>query len=101
MEIRVCGSTIVNGCCGSGDLFLLSKDKMAMSQAGHRQRREDKLDFRETEKSRPSRSRERKSALDEMQETSDSSRVVLVIVALALVFIAIISYFVAQMPQKP
>ena len=72
-----------------------------MRQAGHQHQREDELDFRETEKSRPSRSREEKSALDDTQEAGDSGRVVLVIVALALVFIAIITYFVAQMPQKP
>ena len=72
-----------------------------MRQAGHQHRREDELDLRETEKSCPSRSREEKSVLDDTQEAGDSSRVVLVIVALALVFIAIITYFVAQMPQKP
>ena len=91
----------IYGRCGSGDLFLLSKDQMAMRQSGHEDRREDGLDFRETEKSRPSRSREEKSALDDTQEAGDSSRVVLVIVALALVFISIITYFVAQMPRKP
>jgi len=68
---------------------------------GGQHRREDELDSRETEKSHPSRNREEKSKLDDTQETADSSRVVLVIVALALVFIAIITYFVAQMPQKP
>ena len=46
-------------------------------------------------------SREQKSGLDDTQEAGDSSRVVLVIVALALVFIGIITYFVVQMPPKP
>ncbi len=100
MEVRICGRAPIYGRCGSGDLFLLSKDQMAMRQAGHQHRREDELDFRETEKSNPSRSREEKSALDDTQEAGDSSRVVLVIVALALVFIAIITYFVAQMPHE-
>ena len=72
---------------------------MALRQAGHQHRREDELDLRETEKSRPSLGREG-SALDDTQEAGDSSRVVLVIVALALVFIAIITYFVAPMPQN-
>ena len=72
-----------------------------MRQGGPQHRREDELDVRETEKSRASWNREEKSELDDTQETGDSSRVVLVIVALALVFIAIITYFVAQMPQKP
>jgi hypothetical protein len=72
-----------------------------MMQAGHQHRREDELDLRETERSPLSRSREQKSVLDDTQEAGDSSKVVLVIVALALVFIAIITYFVAQMPQKP
>jgi hypothetical protein len=71
-----------------------------MREAGPQHRREDELDFRET-KSRPSRTREEKSALDDTQEAGDSARVVPVIVALALVFIVIITYFVAQMPQKP
>ncbi len=72
-----------------------------MRQAGHQHQREDELDFRETEKSYSSQSREQKSALDDTQEAGDSGRVVLVIVALALVFIGIITYFVAQMPTKP
>ena len=101
MEVRVCGSTPVYGVCGSGDLFLLSKDQMAMRQAAHQHRRQDELDLRETEKSRPSPSREEKSVLDDTQGAGDSSRVVLFIVALALVFIMIMTYFVAQMPRKP
>ena len=72
-----------------------------MSQSGHQYQGQNELDFRETEKSRPSRSREEKSALDGTQEAGNSGRVVLVIVALALVFIGIITYFVAQMPMKP
>ncbi len=72
-----------------------------MSQSGHQYQRENELDIRETEKSPPSRSREEKSALDGTQEAANSGRVVLVIVALALVFIGIITYFVAQMPVKP
>ena len=74
---------------------------MAMRQAGHQHRRDDELDARDAEKSRSSRSRGEKLALDGTQEAGDSSRVVLVIVALALVLIAIITYFVAQMPPKP
>ena len=72
-----------------------------MRQAGHQHRRADELDFREAESSDPSRSPEKKSALDHVQEAGDSGRVVTVIVALALLFIAIITYFVAQMPQRP
>ena len=72
-----------------------------MSQSGHEYQRENEFDSRENEKSRASRSREKKAALNGTQEAGDSGRVVLVIVALALVFIGIITYFVAQMPQKP
>jgi hypothetical protein len=68
-----------------------------MSQPGHQYQRENEFD----EKSRPSRSREKESSLDGTQEAGNSGRVVLVIVVLALVFIGIITYFVAQMPQKP
>lgn len=39
-------------------------------------------------------------AIGEDQQSDSPSRVVLVIVALALLFIAIITYFVMQMPQK-
>ena len=70
-----------------------------MRQAGHQHRREDELGCRETKKADPSRSREEQSVLDDTQ--GDSERVVLVIVALALVFIVIMTYFVAQMPLKP
>jgi hypothetical protein len=49
----------------------------------------------------PSRRREENAGFDDTQGTDNSSRVVLVIVALALVFIAIMTYFVAQMPRKP
>ena len=72
-----------------------------MSQSGHHCQRENELDFRETEKSRPSRSRQKESSLDGTQEAGNSGRVVLVIIVLGLVFIGIITYFVAQMPQKP
>ncbi len=40
------------------------------------------------------------SVLDETEGAGDSNRVVLVIVVLALLFIVIITYFVAHMPQK-
>jgi hypothetical protein len=43
----------------------------------------------------------KEAVFDDTQGTGDSSRVVLVIVALALVFIAIITCFVARMPPKP
>jgi hypothetical protein len=72
-----------------------------MRQAGHQHRREDELGCRETKKADPSRSREEQSVLDDTQGAGDSDRVVLVIVALALVFIVIMTYFVAQMPLKP
>jgi len=72
-----------------------------MSQSGHQYQRENGFDFRETEKSRPSRSREEKSALDGTQEAGNSGKVVLVMVVLALIFIEIITYFVARMPMKP
>ena len=101
MEIWVCGCSTIHGCGGFGDLFILSKDKMAMRQAEHQDRKEDELGSREPAKSTPSRKREEKLAFDDMPGRSDSSKVVLVIVALALVFIAIITYFVAQMPRKP
>ncbi|MGA9773987.1 MAG: hypothetical protein WBV94_33460 [Blastocatellia bacterium] len=39
-------------------------------------------------------------AVGESQQTDSPSRVVLVIVMLALIFIAMITYFVMQMPQK-
>ena len=71
-----------------------------MRQAGHQHRREDEQG-RETEKGDPSRSREEQSVLDDTQEAGDSDRVVLVIVALVLLFIVIMAYFVAQMPPKP
>jgi hypothetical protein len=38
---------------------------------------------------------------DPHQPAGDSGKVVWVIVALALIFIATISYFVAQMPRRP
>ena len=101
MEVRVCGLTPVYGRCGSGDLFLLSKDQMAMRQAGHQHRREDELGCQESKKADLSRSREEQSVLDDTQGAGDSDRIVLVIVALALVFIVIMTYFVAQMPLKP
>jgi len=72
-----------------------------MRQAGHQDRRKDELGCREPEKSTPSRRREENAGFDDTQGTGNSSRVVLVIAALALVFIAIMTYFVAQMPQKP
>jgi hypothetical protein len=71
-----------------------------MRQARHQHRREDER-CRETEKGDPSWSREERSVLDDTQEAGDSDRVVLVIVALALLFIVIMTYFVAQMPPKP
>ena len=74
---------------------------MAMRHAGHQHRSEDELGWRESERADPSRSREEQSLLDDTQEAGDSDRVVLVIVALALLFILIMTYFVAQMPQKP
>ncbi|MCI0422324.1 MAG: hypothetical protein L0387_44670 [Acidobacteria bacterium] len=46
-------------------------------------------------------SRQTNSELDTDQRAGDSSKVVWVIVALTLIFIATISYFVAQMPPKP
>jgi len=72
-----------------------------MRQAEHQDRKEDELSCREPEKSTPSLSREEKSVFDDTPGTGNSSRVVLVIVALALVFIAIMTYFVVQMPRKP
>jgi hypothetical protein len=72
-----------------------------MRQAEHQLRREDELGCRKAEKGDPSRRREEQSVLDDTQEAGDSNRVVLVIVALALVFIVIMTYFVAQMPLKP
>jgi len=74
---------------------------MAVKKVRHQRRRKKASDSGDTENSNPSRSSEEKSALDETQDKGDSSRVLLVIVALALVFIAIMTYFVAQMPQKP
>jgi len=72
-----------------------------MRLAGHQHRSQDELGFRETEKGDPSRSREEQFVLDDTPGAGDSNRVVLVIVVLALMFMAIITYFVAQMPQKP
>jgi hypothetical protein len=72
-----------------------------MRQAGPQHRRKDELDCRETEKGDPSRSREEQSVPDDTQEVGDSDRVVLVIVVLALLFIVIMTYFVARMPPKP
>ena len=72
-----------------------------MRQAEHQDRNEDELDCQEPAKPTPSRSREENSVFDDTQAIGNSSRVVLVIVALALVFIAIMTYFVAQMPRKP
>jgi len=72
-----------------------------MRQAGGQDRGEEELGCQEPETSTPSRSREENSVFDDTQATGNSSRVVLVIVALALVFIAIMTYFVAQMPRKP
>ena len=70
-----------------------------MKQAGHQHRREDEQG-RETKKGDRG-SREEQSVLDDTQEAGDSDRVVLVIVALVLLFIVIMAYFVAQMPPKP
>jgi len=72
-----------------------------MRQAGREERGEEELGCREPETSTSSRSREENSVFDDTPGTGNSSRVVLVIVALALVFIAIMTYFVAQMPRKP
>lgn len=71
---------------------------MAM-RPGHQHRGEDELGCRE--KADPSRSREERSGLDDTQEAGDFDRVVLVIVVLALIFILVMTYLVAQMPQKP
>ena len=49
----------------------------------------------------PPQSLEEQSVLDDTQDAGESNRVVRVIVALALIFIGIMTYFVAQMPQKP
>jgi len=72
-----------------------------MRQAEHQDRKEDELGCREPEKSTPSRRSEENAVFDDTPGSGDSSKVVLVIVALALVFIAIMTYFVAEMPQKP
>jgi hypothetical protein len=74
---------------------------MAVKQPDQQHQREDGLGRQEERQQAPLRRREEKSALDDTQETGDSSRVVLVIVALALGFIAIITYFVSQMPRNP
>jgi hypothetical protein len=73
---------------------------MALRQAGHQHRRKDRLSRRKTEKGDPSRNHEEQSVLDETGGAGDSNRVVLAIVVLALLFIVIITYFVAHMPQK-
>ena len=72
-----------------------------MRHAGHQHRSEDELDCREGENADSSRNPEEQSVLDDTQGAGDSDRVVLVIVALALVFIVIMTYCVAQMPLKP
>lgn len=72
-----------------------------MRQAGHQDPREDEWGCREPEKSTPSRRSEENAVFDDTPGTGNFSRVVLVIAALALVFIAIMTYFVAQMQQKP
>jgi hypothetical protein len=72
-----------------------------MRHAEHEDRREDELSCGESEKSTVSRSSKEESVFDDTQSSVNSSRVVLVIVALALVFIAIMTYFVGQMPRKP
>ena len=73
---------------------------MALRQAGHQHRRKDRLSRRKTEKGDPSRNHAEQSLLGETEGASDSNRVVLAIVVLALLFIVIITYFVAHMPQK-
>jgi len=73
-----------------------------MSQTGHQHQREDELGCRKTENADPSRGREEESVLDDAQDAGDSNKnVVVVIVVLALIFIVVMTYFVAQMPQKP
>ena len=72
-----------------------------MRHAGHQHRSEDELDCREGENADSSRSPAEQSVLDDAQDAGDSNRVVLVIVVLALIFIVVMTYFVAQMPQKP
>ncbi len=59
MEVRICGRTVIDVNRGSGDLFPLSKDQMALRQAGHQHRREDRLSRRKTEKGDPSRNHAR------------------------------------------
>ena len=56
---------------------------------------------REGENADSSRNPEEQCVLDNAQDAGDSNRVVLVIVVLALIFIVVMTYFVAQMPQKP
>jgi|GEM_PF-3435278 hypothetical protein len=72
-----------------------------MRHAGHQHRSEDELDCREGENADSSRNPEEQCVLDNAQDAGDSNRVVLVIVVLALIFIVVMTYFVAQMPQKP
>ena len=59
------------------------------------------MDCREGENADSSRNPEEQCVLDNAQDAGDSNRVVLVIVVLALIFIVVMTYFVAQMPQKP
>jgi hypothetical protein len=72
-----------------------------MRHAGHQHRSEDELGCREGENADSSRSPEEQCVLDDAQDAGDSNKVVLVIVVLALIFIVVMAYFVAQMPQKP
>ena len=67
-----------------------------MRHAGHQHRSEDELGCREDENADGSRSPEEQCVLDDAQDAGDSNRVVL-----ALIFIVVMTYFVAQMPQKP
>jgi hypothetical protein len=72
-----------------------------MRQLAQRRRKDGRLASREHAKSTSSQMNEKKLAAGNADLTGGSSRVVLVIVLLALAFIAIIAYFVAQMPRNP
>jgi hypothetical protein len=72
-----------------------------MRQLAQRRRRDVRLPSRKPAKSTSTERDERKLAANNPDGPGESSRVVIVIVALALAFIAVITYFVAHMPGYP
>jgi hypothetical protein len=70
-----------------------------MRQLAQRRRRDARHASREPANS--TQMDDKKVASGDAAGPGESRRVVLVIVALALAFIAVIAYFVAQMPRNP